>query len=535
MNVSSDNKTPTQNNEVTLSFIDKIMELITGVGSDERIKQKKLKAIARQINQTKNKFYNFKKDLVLIPFAKYVYDIFRKSQNLANFFDIKNRSGSIKIYLFDSCINSQQRQLKTELEREKIEEFLIAANDSTKAVNTIKKNLNSYIKSFDAKMANKVNRTYNQIANLSNLISFDWYYVIHKFDSGVTEDNFNYKPSFESLSGKYLVEDLININDYLHSINLDDDYKETYEYVKSVSGDPGLGDLLKKLINYLRFLKEDEYLTKVIQLISKDPYFKPKNFSSHEKIVRDHVMKVQGEVKKTVDQVLAKIKKEKISKILIEIFNTEIVVRMKHYSEKMNDLLKNKGVMMNLKYIDPLNYLKAFLLDICKGEIKPRVDFLIIKGAWVSHEKSSEYSGLLDKINQIADSIVQFDEKCADESVYGREMKRLAGLTKHNANAKSLMLKLIDTMDKEAAKIIQASQSLILQLGKNVRELLEDNKQKNPQIIVNLHKLNWEFSASFEEDMVVIYKKMANMLTILKNYSVHVKASAKQISTTDKE
>ena len=45
------------------NFIQKILEFFTGVNSEERVKQRKLKELRRDLVKSRLKFYNSKKDL----------------------------------------------------------------------------------------------------------------------------------------------------------------------------------------------------------------------------------------------------------------------------------------------------------------------------------------------------------------------------------------------------------------------------------------------------------------------------------------
>lgn len=500
------------------SFIDKILEFLTGQKNEERIKMKRLKEIGKELSQSKKKYYNSKKDSILPAFADFLYELFRNSQNISKYFDVKNHSKSIKEFLFDSLMEGKIKSLKEKLEKDNIRKHIVESSDPNKAIQEIKEQLKQFIQSFDSEVAVKVNETYNQIVNLSYLLSYDWYFVVHKFDAGISETNFDYKPKFESLDGKYIVDDLIAINDYLASVNFNQDFDNVLVYLKQISSDNSLSDILKKVISQLRNVKKDDYLIKIIQLIQKDPFFKPKNFSSRERIVQDYLMNFQMEIKTTIEESIKEINKNKINKLLMEIFNTTVIIRMKNYSVKINEFLSSKSVSVGLKYIDPLNYIKAFLLDICKGEIKPRIDLLIIKGTWESNALTGKYTELLNKINNLSTRVTEFDDKCSDEGMLGRDLRRLAGILKHDKNAQNSIRKTITNIDAEAAKIIIDCINLTVEIGKDLKSLVEDFNNKSPKMIINFHKIKWEFSGDFNTDIVNIYKKLSNMVLLLKRF-----------------
>ena len=514
------NKKSNETTDIQETFIDKIIEVFTGLKSEDRIRSRKLKEIGKELQQSKKKFYNYKKDTVLPAFSEAIYEIFRNSQSIARYFDVKTHSKSIKEFLFDSFVTNKEREVKDKLSKEKLKVFIISSADPNKSIQEVKDTLKQFVHSFDTKMVNKINETYNQIVNLSYLISYDWYFVIHKFDSNITEVNFDYKPSFEVLDGKYIADDITAINDYLTSINFNEDFDNVLTYLHQISSDNSLSDILKKIIHQLRTIKRDEYLTKMIKVITKDPYFKPKNFASKEKIVQDYIMTFQTEVRETIEECIRDINKNKVNKLLLEVFNTTIIVRMKNYSARINEFLLSKGIGGGLKYVEPLNYIKAFMLDICKGEIKPRIDLLIIKGTWESNGLTSKYTQLLDNINKMSARVIEFDEKCSDEGTLGKDLKKYSGVLKHDKNEQTAVRRTIVSVDGEAQSIIIECINMTVDLGKSIKLLIEDYNTKIPKLIINFHKIKWDFTGEFNADMITIYKKLSNMVALLKRYVI---------------
>ena len=512
--VQNDNK-PQESGSVT--FIDKIIEFITGFSTDERIKLRKLKEINRHLKHLKYKFYNFKNDFILPQFAQYLYEIYRNAQNFEKHFDTKTHSQSIKLVLFDLFSTQRQKTIREELEDLKISELIKSSNDKMKAIETIKKNMNEYIKSFSPEIVSNINSTYNRLSDISNLITFDWQSLLHKFDSEIKETNFNYKPEFESIEGKYILDDLVVLNDDIETMDLDRDWKNVYEYIKFVSEDEGLIKLFNKLIQQFRILKKDSYLSLIIKLIYKDPFYKQKKFPSNLKIVQDYIYNFQMQVKKTVDKAIEDIKKEKLNRLLLEIFHKTTIVRLKHYNERKNELLSKKGVS-GFRYIDPLNYIKAFLLDICKGEIKPRIDYILVRGTWSTNELSSEFSSLLIHFNKLTDTVMEFDNSCSEEEYYGKSIRQMAFAVSHDPNAKNNLVKLIYKIDSDVEKIIYDCIKVFNVTANRIKILIDDYNSKIPKIIVDFHKIHWDFPQKFTVEFTEIYKRLANFVSLLKYY-----------------
>lgn len=497
------------------SFIDKLLEFFTGKNNEQRLKEKQLKNIAHSLGQN-SKFFNVRKMVIQPAFSSLIYSVFRNSQQIAKYFDLKNRRSSIKDFLIDSMLDKKVKELRAELESDKIIEYVKTAQDPAKAIAVVQKRLKLFLSYFDNKKSAEINHTYNQICNLSSLICYEWYFFIRKFDSSISESNLTYSPSFASLEGKYVVEDLIVINDELNGINLNDDFQNVFHYLEEVSNDKGIGSCLKKIIDNLKKLKSNGNMTKMICLIAEDPYFKPKSFSTNEKITSDYLKKIQELTKQTLKEVVTILNRDKVNDLVSQIFGTTIISRMKNYSLKLSDFLVSKGVPMTLDYVDPMNYISAFLTDICMDEIKDRIDILVIKGEWKTAETSREFVAVLEDIAKMVKRVANFDASCAEEGTYGKELRRHSVVVK-DASAKASVKRTVEEINNEALGLINDTIALCVEIGKAMKTLIEDYNLATPVLIVNFKKIKW-INEDFNTDMVMVYKKVVNMVNVLKRY-----------------
>ncbi|MCH5149783.1 MAG: hypothetical protein J1G30_03865 [Spirochaetales bacterium] len=500
-----------------ISLIDRLLEFFTGKNNEDRLKEKQLKNIAHNLSQN-SKFFNVRKMTIQPAFSSLIYAVFRNSQQIAKYFDLKNHRSSIKDFLIDSMLDKKAKDLKDELESDKIIDYVKTSQEPAKAIAMVQKRLKLFVSYFDNKKSEEINHTYNQICNLSSLICYEWYFFIRKFDSSISESNLTYSPSFSSLDGKYVNEDLIAINDELNGINLNDDFQNVFHYLEEVSHDKGICSCLKKIIDSLKKLKSNDNVTKMICLITNDPYFKPKSFSMNEKILSDYLKKVQDLTKQTLKEVVAILNRDKVNDLVSQIFDTTIISRMKNYSLKLSDFLVNKGVPSTLDYIDPLNYISAFLTDICLDEIKDRIDVLVIKGEWQTAETSREFVAVLNDINKMVKKVTDFDIRCGEEGTYGKELRRHSVVVK-DASTKASVRRMVDEINNEALEIINETIVLCVEIGKAMKSLIEDYNLAVPVLIVNFKKIKWTFDDDFNTDMVMIYKKVVNMVNVLKRYT----------------
>ena len=82
-------------------------------------------------------------------------------------------------------------------------------------------------------------------------------------------------------------------------------------------------------------------------------------------------------------------------------------------------------------------------MDFCKGIIKSRIDFLLIKGTWSTNTISLEYSTLLIEFNKLSDKLLEFDNSLAEDEYYGKSIRQLAFVVTRDPGVKNMMRKTI--------------------------------------------------------------------------------------------
>ena len=60
---------------------------------------------------------------------------------------------------------------------------------------------------------------------------------------------------------------------------------------------------------------------------------------------------------------------------------------------------------------------------------------------------------------------------------------------------------------------------IFTQAAIKIKALIEDYNKKSPKIIIDFHKIKWEFSNEIMQDLTDIYKKLVNMINLMKNFA----------------
>ena len=125
---------------------------------------------------------------------------------------------------------------------------------------------------------------------------------------------------------------------------------------------------------------------------------------------------------------------------------------------------------------------------------------------------------VLEDINKMVKKVADFDARCADDGAYGKDLRRHSVVVKDSA-AKASVRRTVDEINGEALELINETIVLCVEIGKTLKTLIEDYNLAVPILIVNFKKIKWTFNDDFNTDMVMIYKKVANMVNVLKRYA----------------
>jgi len=65
-----------------------------------------------------------------------------------------------------------------------------------------------------------------------NFCSYDYYFLLRKFDSTLREHDFSATPAFQSIVGNYIADDLKNFISVAWALPFDDDWAPMFQLLK---------------------------------------------------------------------------------------------------------------------------------------------------------------------------------------------------------------------------------------------------------------------------------------------------------------
>lgn len=503
-------------NSSGLSFFQKLFGSLFAGKDPEAEKKRQLKAIAKNLSRSGYKFYRPGADQILPQFGKFFYDVYKIISPAQIFFQGQPNPNFYKNMVINFSLTEKQRQLTETLTEENITS--LSKNTPFDKLNKqIKNDLETFISDFTAEKINMMDSLYTKMMAFRAFCTYDYYFMLKKFDSSIREGEFNRTPKFEPIDAAYISEDLKDFVSILYSMPIEEDWTDLMLLFKNAKGsEPVKPNQWNKVVQRLRQLKDNRIFDMIIQLVSKDPGYNTDIAVKQEHAVESYIENIKKQTVSTLNKLESAQKNSKIDSLLVQIFNTNHVSVLRNYTEEGSVPFEKKN-LGKFEYARPLNYMKAFLVDFVKRDIREYADLVLIRGKWtmapLSAEMSNEYHIMLEASNLIT----AFDEKLNEDGEIGLKFKTLlprADRDKEAGNIIKTGLKDVNAFAKEY--LVNTTKSMI-NFAKTLKSLVEDYEKSKGEIIMNWKELDRYAEHPIKELSVEVYKKLYLFVSLMQD------------------
>ena len=508
------------NAEGKAGFFDRIFSVLVKASDPEKEKKRQLKEISKQLKKHKFKFYRPKSDEALSTLARFFYEIYAVVGPTKILLDHAEASVVLKTIIIENSLTEKQLDIRSSFDDSEIREAVKNSDgDLKKVTDGLKSNLVNFFSIFDAQRVQSINRTFNLMSIFLDFISFDYYFVLRKFDSRFPENDFTYNPRFEDINGEYISEDLKDFLVLIPFIELDAEWDALFDVLSSYKGAEILNRKeWQKCLRKIRDVRQSRVLDLMVKAIDKDPDFKYKVQRPSKRIVEDYLNKLKSQVELTIQKILKEKRTSKIDSLANKIFGTNAVSRMKYYTEKAN-LAYAKKMLGGYTYIAPMNYLKAFLVDFCKKDIREIIDILLIRGKWTTNISSQQLSEAYYGLMSAADEVIAFDEKLSEEGVRGSALGKLLKSRDSEKKNISMLRKELKEVNDDALRLINITGTHLISVAKSFKMVYEDYQKKPHELLTNWKELEGLFDGGVVPRLTEVYKKCYYFVQLLQFYN----------------
>ncbi|MFP4373829.1 MAG: DUF5312 family protein [Spirochaetaceae bacterium] len=505
--------------EAQQSLFERLIGALLGGEDEERLRKRQLKSIAKALKKSRFKFYKPRGGEAQPALAKFFHDIYRAVGPAQTLLSNAESSTALRGIVIDTYLSDAQRQQREALDEDRIREQA-RVKGTAELRDYLKDAIISFYRAFDNQTVKGINATYSNIRRLVNFVRFDYYFLLRKFDSGFPEGEFTYKPKFDSLQAEYVSDDLKDFLEVAYPLDKQADWDAVLDALRAYKGVETISrPEWKKAIGHLEDVLKSNVLTMIIQHVDKDPAFQPSSRKITERIVEPYLESLKSKAESTVQKLMHERRTEKADQLKQKVFGTTAISRTKYYTDTAN-LVFTKRNLSGYAYTEPINYLKAFLLDYVKKDIREVVrDILIVRGQWSDNITSQRMSEAFHQVFTIADQVVRFDDSLADEGELGQRVKRAMGRIKdRDAGTAKLLKQTLDEVNKQARAMIVDSAQALITMAKDLKTLIEDHDRKSGELLLNWKELDSYSEASLKARMVEIYRTTYYFVQLLQMY-----------------
>nr|MDA3939283.1 DUF5312 family protein [Spirochaetia bacterium] len=312
----------------------------------------------------------------------------------------------------------------------------------------------------------------------------------------------------------YILED---IKDFLAVLpeNNDSNWEELFNILKTYKGTEIIDrGQWKKILKGLDVVRKERIFVLMIKHIDKDPQYNYISILNPDRIVDDYLNKIRTQTEMILQKILKERRGKKVDGLLMEIFGTTAISRMKNYTEKAN-LIFSKKMLGGFIHVAPANYLKAFLLDFFKRDIKTLMDLILIRGKWATVISSQHLSDAFHSIMDVSGKLIIFDDELSDEGAKGIAYKALMSKSDRDKNSISILRsQLKETNDDVLNMITIAAQNLII-MGRSLKSVLEDKDKKDHEMIINWKEVESVTELDLKVEIARVYKKIYHFVQLM--------------------
>lgn len=499
------------------SFFTRLLDLFFGGRSADALKKKQLKNINKKFLKTRyGKFYRKSGNEATPVMAKFIYDIYKTIYPARSLFQSIQNPNVLKRLIISYSLPKEIKQLEEELSEESI-----AAKSKELSLDKLK----AYVKVISKKYADyftlerieEINGVYKLCTIMKDFCTFDFYFLLKKFDKNIKEGDVQSAPQFSRINAEYINEDLKDLITVIKTVPTDGDWTALFKIFKEYKGGEQIVNPKnwKRLLGTLQLLKMSGAFTMILQMSTDNPLLVLKEPEIQADITDEYVQKVRRTAEETVERLISENRELKSNDIAHQLFGDIEMQVLKYYTSSMNEIFAKKNVPSYI-YEKPLNYVKLFLLEVMKKDMREYRDEVVVPGHWGAQSVRTAFSDAYDVLGNLSDTITKFDASVSDAGTIGVKVRGMLTKADRDPNSKDALRGIIKDANDEAYEYINNSLKNVVTVGKIIKSLIDDKKKAQSELISNWKEIDRLSGETIDDLAVSIYKKIYVFTSLIK-------------------
>jgi hypothetical protein len=389
--------------------------------------------------------------------------------------------------------------------------------DSKKLAAEVQEDLKSFAASFTNNRVLLIDSCYNLLITFTRFISFDFFYILKQFDKNFTAQNPNYQPKFGRIKADILIEALKDFLEIAYPVDQGENWATLFKILKTFKNEVEVIEQShwNRLFSLLHGVQRSSILLLIIRYVEKNPVWQSNPNFSDEHIVKPYLETIQTEAEECISSIVNAKRNSQIEELAGVLFGTFTGDRLKYYIEHNSEIYEKKN-MGSFLYTRELNYLKIFLIDYYKKEIRELCDLFLIRGQWTTQSLAKPMTDAFRELMDITEKLLAFDNSLADDGEIVTRMKNyLLKAERDKGQARSLRI-ILNTINDDARGLSVATAKSLITLGTQLKKLYGDYEKSPHEYIINWKEIESASEIPLSQRIGAAHKKIYNFVRMLK-------------------
>ena len=480
----------------------KLFEGLFAPSDPEAEKRRALKLIAKQIGKSKYKFYKCQQNQMQPAMAKWFFELYRDLSPAQALLATPQAVNVLKNCIIDYSLSDNQKAKVELLTDESITERAskISIKDLSKQVYN---DFAALTAEFDQNRIASIDNLYSLFLSFCSFVTFDYYFLLKKFDSGFHERDFSHTPNFVAVKATHLIDDLKDFMAVAWCLRLKANWPTMLKFIKEYKSAEVLSSSTwNKILSRVSDVRSSEILEQIIAYSTENPGYKYQAKDKADRIVDTYLEQTRNRIENLLKKLTSEKANSKSDELLKALFGKTEVVILKNYTAE-SEALNSKRMSTRFEYCLPLNYMKAFLNDYYKKDVREVYDLVIMRGKWTDQDRSKQMSNAYNELLDFSTQITSLDEFIGNAISSGKHKFILSNGRDINQEAHSILTK--------------GTQDLVL-FAKFLRLLIDDCAKPGPEILINWKEVEHVAESPVKNLMAAVYKKIYLFVSLMQIY-----------------
>ncbi len=507
-----------------VNILEALIDFFASLGKKkgDRETRNSLREIEKRLRSSRE-YFSPKKKVLLGDFAQKFYSIYELTFELDESLGAILRSQEFKTILIESFFEEEETALLEQIDYDRTYKKC-----QEKPIDVVAKEIDECLGQlegfFTPEKRGEINNMYDALHRVSDILSFDYYALLKKFDFKLPQNDSRYRPTFEPVGGDFLLDNLKDFDYLLGSINLKTDWEHLFKAVNIYRNQGVLNyESWKVILSVLKAFKKTKILWNLIAYIEESPHYKaasvePGNYD----LTDDYIGKLEKEARKPLAAIEQDRRRSYRDGLLVGLFGTANVNSLKYYTCEQREALIQHSLSCFF-YIEPLNYLATFMNNFfIGGGIQSVVMRILVTGQWVNIKDSEAFSEAFYQLQTIPKQITQFDNVVSPNGEVGEKIERFLRTVVKSKNAATSLNIIFRRLDQKAHELVEVASGHLSVVNKNIKLCIEDYAKEPKSELVG----NWKAIAELgekplEEELDFACEKIDLFLQLIEYYLKH--------------